>query len=112
MSHAGGGRYSRQRRWVALGSQFAAATIWPGRDAYPCSNGAAHVSNGHDHPASDPRVRRLADQIIESKVQEIAEMKRLLADIEENGERGAAPLPARPATLTSDMLPKIRKAVQ
>lgn len=32
----------------------------------------------------DPRVRELADQIIEAQVREIDEMKRLIADIEEN----------------------------
>lgn len=33
---------------------------------------------------SDPRVRKLADQIIESQEREIAEMKYLVADIEEH----------------------------
>jgi uncharacterized protein (DUF305 family) len=32
----------------------------------------------------DPRVRQLADNIIEAQVQEIDEMKRLIADIEAN----------------------------
>jgi uncharacterized protein (DUF305 family) len=32
----------------------------------------------------DPRVREIADQIIESQVREIAEMKELLADLEGN----------------------------
>ena len=32
----------------------------------------------------DPRVRRLADQIIEAQVREIAEMERLIADLEAN----------------------------
>jgi hypothetical protein len=36
----------------------------------------------------DPRVRKLADQIIESQVAEIAEMKQLIADLERN------PIPA------------------
>lgn len=36
----------------------------------------------------DPRVRRLADQIIEAQVREIGEMKRLIADLE------ARPVPA------------------
>ena len=70
------------------------------------------INNARKAEISDPRVRRLADQIIESQVREIAEMKLLLADIERHGERGAEPLPARPATVTVDMLPKIREAVQ
>jgi len=32
----------------------------------------------------DPRVRQLADEVIEAQVQEIAEMKRLIADLERN----------------------------
>src|SRR3546814_9753140 len=35
---------------------------------------------------TDPRVRKLADSIIEAQVKEIAEMELLLKDIEENGE--------------------------
>jgi len=49
---------------------------------------------------SDPRVRELADAIIEAQVREIAEMKLLLADIEANGERGdGTPLEPRAAKL-------------
>jgi uncharacterized protein (DUF305 family) len=40
---------------------------------------------------SDPRVRRLADEIIEAQLREIAEMEMLLKDIELNGEWGTAP---------------------
>ena len=36
---------------------------------------------------SDPRVRKLADQIIESQRQEIAEMKALIKDLESNPNR-------------------------
>lgn len=36
---------------------------------------------------SDPRVRELADAIIEAQVREIREMERLIADIEKNGDR-------------------------
>ncbi len=38
---------------------------------------------------SDPRVRALADAIIEAQRSEIAEMKRYIADIEANGEAPA-----------------------
>ncbi|MEO8175736.1 MAG: DUF305 domain-containing protein [Sphingomicrobium sp.] len=70
------------------------------------------INNARKASISDPRVRRLADQIISSQVQEIAEMKALTHDIEVNGERGKTPLPARDARVTADMLPKIREAVK
>lgn len=38
---------------------------------------------------SDPRVRELADAIIEAQLSEIAEMKKYIADIEANGEAPA-----------------------
>jgi len=38
---------------------------------------------------SDPRVRALADAIIEAQLREIAEMKRYITDIEANGEAPA-----------------------
>ncbi len=41
----------------------------------------------------DPRVRQLADEIIRAQVREIAEMKRLLAELE------AAPVPAKASDL-------------
>jgi hypothetical protein len=43
----------------------------------------------------------LADEIIESQVREIAEMKLLIEDIARNGERGAIALPARGAEVSS-----------
>ena len=70
------------------------------------------INNARRAGISDPRVRDLADEIIASQVREIAEMKLLIEDIERNGERGRIPLPARPAEVTSDMLPKIRNAVE
>lgn len=60
----------------------------------------------------DPRVRRLADEIIAGQVREIREMKLLITDIEQHGTRGTTALPPRPAVLTPDMMPKIREAVQ
>jgi uncharacterized protein (DUF305 family) len=70
------------------------------------------INNARKAEISDPRVRELADKIIESQVREIAEMKLLLQDIDQNGERGAKPLKAREAALTPDMEPKIREAVE
>lgn len=70
------------------------------------------INNASKAQISDPRVRKLADEIIASQVREIEEMKRLIADIERNGERADQPLPPRPAVLTPDMQPKIREAVR
>lgn len=62
---------------------------------------------------TDPRVRKLADSIIEAQVKEIAEMKLLLADIEKNGEIGEGPLlPARTTELTPELLQKAEAAVE
>ena len=62
---------------------------------------------------SDPRVRELADAIIEAQVKEIAEMKLLLADIEANGEMGdGTPLPPRTAKLTPELMDEAEKAVE
>lgn len=70
------------------------------------------INNSEKADIRDPRVRKLADEIIASQVREIREMKLLLDDIEQNGPRGNIPLPARPAVVTPDMQPKIREAVQ
>ena len=70
------------------------------------------INNARKSSISDPRVRELADEIISSQVREIAEMQLLIEDIERNGERGTAALPARPAEVTPDMEPKIREAVE
>lgn len=46
----------------------------------------------------DPRVRELADGIIEAQVREIAEMKQLIQDLEQHPTPGGSPdLPPRPA---------------
>jgi hypothetical protein len=70
------------------------------------------INNARKADIRDPRVRQLADEIIASQVREIREMKLLIDDIQRNGRRGDAPLPARPAVVTPDMEPKIREAVQ
>jgi hypothetical protein len=70
------------------------------------------INNARKAEIRDPRVRDLADEIIASQVREIAEMKLLLEDIDRNGRQGQSVLPARPAVVTPDMVPKIREAVQ
>jgi hypothetical protein len=70
------------------------------------------INNARKASISDPRVRELADGIIASQVREIATMKLLIEDISRNGERGTSALPARPAAITPDMVPKIRETVQ
>jgi len=70
------------------------------------------INNARKASIRDPRVRELADEIIESQVREIAEMQLLLEDIARSGERGAAELPARSTEITPDMERQIREAVQ
>jgi hypothetical protein len=70
------------------------------------------INNARKASIADPRVRRLADEIIESQVREIAEMKLLIEDINRQGKRGANTLPARSAQLTPDMEREIREAVR
>ena len=70
------------------------------------------INNARKADIRDPRVRRLADEIIAGQVREIREMKLLIEDIERNGRRGSTTLPARPAVVTPDMDPKIREAVR
>ncbi|MFB9047266.1 DUF305 domain-containing protein [Sphingobium indicum] len=62
---------------------------------------------------TDPRVRKLADAIIEAQVREIAEMKLLIEDIEKTGEMGSGvPLPARTTKLTPALLQEARTALE
>lgn len=70
------------------------------------------INNARKASIRDPRVRKLADGIIESQVREIAEMKRLTADIARNGTRGNTTLPSRNADVTPEMLPEIEGAVR
>ncbi|MCK9530623.1 MAG: DUF305 domain-containing protein [Gammaproteobacteria bacterium] len=70
------------------------------------------VNNARKADISDPRVRELADEIIESQIREIAVMKLLIADIAQNDERGAITLPPRSADITPEMELKIKEAAQ
>lgn len=70
------------------------------------------INNARKASISDPRVRKLADEIIESQVREIAEMKLLLDDIAREGEQGTMQLPARSTAITPDMKRQIREVVQ
>lgn len=69
------------------------------------------VNNARKASINDPRVRELADQIIESQVREINLMKLLIEDIERNGEQGTTPLAARSAEMTPEMQLKIKAAL-
>lgn len=111
-------------KWVVLGTGALAAVglLWVNRsqalidDSRFMKSMIPHhsiaINNARKAKISDPRVRKLADEIIASQVREIAEMKLLIKDIERNGERGENPLPAREAKVTEDMIPKIREAIQ
>lgn len=70
------------------------------------------INNARNASIRDPRVRKLADEIIEAQVREIAEMKLLIEDIARNGERGSTVLPARSTDVTSDMQREIEEAVK
>lgn len=70
------------------------------------------VNNARKASIRDPRVRKLADEIIESQIREIVEMKLLLDDIATSGERGTTVLPARSAAVTPRMQSEAREAVR
>jgi hypothetical protein len=70
------------------------------------------INNARKATITDPRVRELADEIIEAQVREIAIMKLLIDDIDRNGKRGESELPARPAEVTPEMEPEIREAAR
>lgn len=65
------------------------------------------INNARKASISDPRVRNLADQIIEAQVLEIEAMKQLIRDIEENGEQGTDDLPPRSTDITPEMWAQI-----
>ncbi|KTC66652.1 hypothetical protein Lade_1310 [Legionella adelaidensis] len=70
------------------------------------------INNASKASIRDPRVRKLADGIIESQVREIAEMELLIADIQQNGVRGSEELSPRSAKITPDMESQIKQEVQ
>lgn len=70
------------------------------------------VNNARKATISDPRVRSLADGIIQAQIKEIAQMKRLIKDIDQNGARGSAALPPVPTEMTPEMEAEVQKAVQ
>lgn len=61
------------------------------------------INNARKARISDPRVRKLADEIIKGQVREIVEMKLLIGDIERNGRRGTTPLAATSADVTPEI---------
>lgn len=69
------------------------------------------INNSLKADIRDPRVRYLADRITRDQVKEIAEMKMLLADIEQNGRRATRPLQAAPATLKPEGAAEARDLV-
>lgn len=70
------------------------------------------INNARKARITDPRVRKLADEIIAGQVREIEVMKILTADIKRHGSRGFSPLPAIPAVVTPEMSVEIARGVQ
>jgi len=70
------------------------------------------INNARKARIHDPRVRKLADGIIEAQVREIREMQLLVDDIQRHGSRGNSELPAVPATLTPELEKRAQAAVQ
>lgn len=70
------------------------------------------INNARKASISDPRVRELADGIIESQVREIAQMKLLLEEIDRSGERGDQELPPISAEVTPGMEAEIESIVE
>lgn len=107
---------------LAVGVVSAAALLWINRsqaligDVRFMKSMIPHhsiaINNARKAEISDPRVRELADQIIRSQVFEIAEMKLLLEDIDEHGERGVESLPAISAVIPPDTLAAIQERLR
>jgi hypothetical protein len=70
------------------------------------------VNNARKAGITDPRVRRLADQIIESQMVEITAMKLLIQHIENRGSRGMAVLPPAPAEMSQQMMARARETAR
>jgi hypothetical protein len=70
------------------------------------------INNARKSDIRDPRVRRLANQIIESQVEEITEMQWLLQDIDANGHLGDETLARIPAVVTPEMRAKIEQNIE
>lgn len=70
------------------------------------------INNARKASITDPRVRKLADQIIASQVREIVEMKLLLDDIATRGERGSTELAAPSAAVTPEIEREAREVLK
>ena len=69
------------------------------------------INNARNASISEPRVRELADEIIEAQVREIAAMQRLIDDLERNGEQGTTELPPRSTEITPEMESQISEMI-
>jgi hypothetical protein len=70
------------------------------------------VNNARKATISDPRVRDLADAIIQAQIKEIAEMKLLIADIDRSGARGSVALLPVSTEMTPQTEAEVEQAVQ
>ena len=96
--------------WALNRSQAAVADVTFMKAMIPHHSIA--INNARKASISDPRVRKLADGIIDSQVREIEEMKLLIDDIGSQGERGTAELPPRSTDVTPEMAAQIREVVR
>ena len=70
------------------------------------------INNARKAAISDPRVRELADGIIEAQVLEILQMRMLIDDIQSDGERGDVRLPPRSTEITEEMISAAENLVE